>query len=247
MNSSHSTNYPVIPSGNFKCVWMSAGVLSYQLCDRVYDCDSCPLDQAMRNHFVESSAHNRQVNPLQEKEQLHDDCLYSPHHCWIKEVGLNKFRVGIEPLLTKSLPNPKAIVLPIAGQHFKKGKVTTWVIYEEGIVPLFSPIEGEVIAVNNSINDRPEEAIQHPYENGWLYILQATLPLSPSLMNSHDAFHLYKQDSDRFKELVIRTSQHSDSGVGYTLHDGGQPVTHAYELLGQKKYLQLIIEVFGKP
>ncbi len=227
---------------------MSAGVLSYQLCDRVYECDTCPLDLAMRNHFVDSSANHRRKVSSDEKEILHDDYLYSPHHCWIKEVGLNRFRVGIEPILTKSLPNPKAIVLPIVGQHFKKGKVTTWVIYEEGIFPLFSPIEGEVIAVNNSINDRPDEAIQHPYENGWLYIIQPTLPLSPSLMNSVDAFHLYKQDSDRFRDLIIKSSQQPELRVGDTMHDGGQPVvTHAYELIGQKRYVQLLIEVFGKP
>lgn len=30
------------------CIWMSAGLLSYRLCDREYDCEHCPLDAALR-------------------------------------------------------------------------------------------------------------------------------------------------------------------------------------------------------
>lgn len=30
------------------CVWMSAGVLRFWLCDRGFDCDRCPLDAALR-------------------------------------------------------------------------------------------------------------------------------------------------------------------------------------------------------
>lgn len=31
-----------------KCIWMLAGVLTYRLCDRQYDCEHCPLDAALR-------------------------------------------------------------------------------------------------------------------------------------------------------------------------------------------------------
>ena len=30
------------------CIWMSAGLLRYRLCDREYDCEHCPLDAALR-------------------------------------------------------------------------------------------------------------------------------------------------------------------------------------------------------
>jgi hypothetical protein len=29
------------------CVWMDAGVVNYKLCDRGFDCERCPLDQAL--------------------------------------------------------------------------------------------------------------------------------------------------------------------------------------------------------
>lgn len=30
------------------CVWMSAGLVAFKLCDREGECESCPFDQAMR-------------------------------------------------------------------------------------------------------------------------------------------------------------------------------------------------------
>lgn len=30
------------------CVWMSAGLLRFWLCDRAFNCDDCPLDRALR-------------------------------------------------------------------------------------------------------------------------------------------------------------------------------------------------------
>jgi len=34
--------------GPARCVWMTAGVVSYRLCNRAFDCDHCPLDRALR-------------------------------------------------------------------------------------------------------------------------------------------------------------------------------------------------------
>ena len=34
--------------GPARCVWMLAGVVSYRLCNRAFDCDHCPLDRALR-------------------------------------------------------------------------------------------------------------------------------------------------------------------------------------------------------
>ena len=36
------------PAGALPCVWMSAGLVAYKLCDRGFECEGCPFDQAMR-------------------------------------------------------------------------------------------------------------------------------------------------------------------------------------------------------
>lgn len=42
-----------------RCVWMAAGILSYQLCEREFDCDQCPLDKAMRMHISHGTGRAR--------------------------------------------------------------------------------------------------------------------------------------------------------------------------------------------
>jgi hypothetical protein len=37
----------VLPPGVLPCVWMSAGVVSFKLCDREGECEGCPFDRAM--------------------------------------------------------------------------------------------------------------------------------------------------------------------------------------------------------
>jgi len=36
------------PAENVPCIWMTAGVISYKLCNFGYECETCPFDQAMR-------------------------------------------------------------------------------------------------------------------------------------------------------------------------------------------------------
>jgi glycine cleavage system H lipoate-binding protein len=39
----------VIPTGERKCIWMDAGVVSYKLCTNHYQCTTCDFDMAMSN------------------------------------------------------------------------------------------------------------------------------------------------------------------------------------------------------
>ena len=39
--------YSWMPPEELKCVWMTAGVLTYKLCNRGFDCERCLLHQAL--------------------------------------------------------------------------------------------------------------------------------------------------------------------------------------------------------
>ena len=42
-------HYPLIREEERKCVWMTSGFISYKLCDKNYQCEICPFDQAIKN------------------------------------------------------------------------------------------------------------------------------------------------------------------------------------------------------
>jgi hypothetical protein len=47
--SARIKSYPVIPEEEQKCIWMMNGSVSYKLCDRNYECESCPFYHAIKN------------------------------------------------------------------------------------------------------------------------------------------------------------------------------------------------------
>ncbi|MBC8185799.1 glycine cleavage system protein H [candidate division KSB1 bacterium] len=40
--------FQIIPQSDKKCVWMEAGIVSYKICDRDFQCETCPLDIGLK-------------------------------------------------------------------------------------------------------------------------------------------------------------------------------------------------------
>ncbi len=229
------------------CVWMRAGILSYQLCNREYDCYDCPLDHALREHFSRESFHHAAFGkPVLQHESvsLREEYLYSHQHCWIQRNTNGTVRVGIEPRLARVLLIPKSIVLPPQGQVQKKAQASVWIILEQGTFPIASPLDGVIVARNSVVSEQPSEALSHPFDDGWLYEMTCTTNDNNSLMNHVEAKLQYDHDMRQFNELVVDELK-SNSSIGQTLADGGVMLQHVADMLGQKKYMKILRAVFG--
>jgi len=230
------------PPAQFRCVWMLAGVLSYQLCDRDFDCDDCPLDAAMRKQFPSTHV-NPRTSPNKPRQAA--DRLYSRNHCWLKPVGDTIARVGIEPGLAELLVSPKEIVLPQVGSNLVKGKNCMWIVLDGGTFPLPSPENGIVHAINPLLTSQPHECHQHPLTHGWLFELRPSPPdrSAQALLHYRDASRFYGEDLERFKSMVTaELKTHSD--VGYTLQDGGRATRDITSLVGPEQYVRILREAF---
>lgn len=60
----------VIPTGERKCIWMDAGVVSYKLCTNQFQCNICEFDHAMSNRAAQSKieAQENRAVPGHKKE-----------------------------------------------------------------------------------------------------------------------------------------------------------------------------------
>ena len=58
----------VIPTGERKCIWMDAGVVSYKLCTSQFQCNICEFDAAMSNRAKQSKAENYKPTTGYKKE-----------------------------------------------------------------------------------------------------------------------------------------------------------------------------------
>lgn len=248
-NSTPTNKYPLIPPNEQKCVWMTAGILSYQLCDRELDCDHCPLDSAIRTLPERPMTEQRQAAAsanTSERKMLSPGYLYSRKHCWIKSNNGNTVRVGIEPLFSSMLLNAKTVVLPSIGDRLQANKVCSWVVLEGGTLAISSPLDGDVIRTNAALVDQSNDIHDDPFERGWLFELSTTDDIFnlSSLLRIAEADRCFSEDERRFQSLVNVELKKHHSTAGATLADGGKPIHDVAMMLGPEKYFLLLNEVF---
>jgi glycine cleavage system H protein len=243
--------YHVVPPDEQSCVWMAAGILSYQLCDRMLECDGCPLDQAIRRQFFAPASpgltRDEPGRPAPEAtEPLRVEFRYSLNHCWVRERNDKILLVGIEPGLGSILLTPKAIVFPSAGQALRAGQTCLWIVMEGGTLPLQCPVSGRVVAVNTALEQNPHLLHQKPFDQAWLYELkpESSILEAPHLMNMDEARRKYSADQNRLTAMLSAALHGLRSTVGTALPDGGRRQQSIADMLGPGRYFSLIRQVF---
>ncbi len=245
------SKHPIVPPNELRCVWMTAGMLSYQLCERKFECEECPLDRALRQRFVNREAalgSTRATPPVREPEESHGTTLYGRKHVWVRSEEGNNVRVGIEPGFASVLRSPKAVVLPALGEHIVRDKAGAWIVLDGGTLPIVSPVSGRVIATNTRLAENPHAVCLSPLEQGWLFELSMEGPLTeePSdIFEISDVARVYADDERRLQAMFSAELAKSGTNVGPTLADGGQALDDIAAMLGPLKYFKLIRNIFG--
>lgn len=241
--------YPIVPSNELRCVWMTAGVLSYQLCERKFECEQCPLDIALRQRFVNREAalgNTPATMPGAELEKAHGAIAYGRKHVWVRQEADNVLRLGLEPGLASVLISPKAVVLPALGETIVRDKVCAWIVLDGGTLPVVSPVSGKVIATNTQLAENPHAVCLSPLGQGWMFELSAEADAmkAADLFPAAEIARVYSDDERRFQAFITAELVRSGTSVGPTMADGGRALDSISEMLGPAKYFKLVRNVF---
>lgn len=233
--------YPLIPEEEQKCIWMTTGLISYKLCERNYQCEICPFDQAIKNEeggegdFPEAEQDQAVTSPVSDVAAwINGSVFYHPDHCWVKVENPEKVRIGIDCLLTQLIANVKVVILPRAGSLAGQGECYAHIIQEDYIVPVISPLSGLVQAVNPRLKKEPELITADPRGDGWLVTIKPENLESDlkNLLFGRKALLWYRKEE---KEIIVRTTElmmkHSPQAVGPTMQDGGARISCLQDLL----------------
>lgn len=97
-----------------------------------------------------------------------EDRRYSKEHEWALAEPDGAVLVGVTDFAQHELGDVVYVELPAPGervaQFAKMGEIES----VKAVSELFSPVSGEVAAVNAALKDNPELVNESPYENGWL-------------------------------------------------------------------------------
>jgi glycine cleavage system H protein len=96
-------------------------------------------------------------------ENLH----YSKDHEWIKVDG-DVATIGITDFAQHSLGDVVYIELPSVGDKFSSHEAFGSVESVKAVSEVFTPIAGEVVEVNDGLNDTPESVNSDPYGDAWM-------------------------------------------------------------------------------
>jgi len=100
--------------------------------------------------------------------EMPSDLFYSRSHSWVQSEGNGTIRVGLDDLTAHLVGDVDAIKLPEQGKHLRRGKPALRLIRGKESVEVLSPVDGEVVMVNQSVIDVPGVLSTQPYGEGWL-------------------------------------------------------------------------------
>jgi glycine cleavage system H protein len=96
-----------------------------------------------------------------------EDLHYSKDHEWVR-VDDNIATIGITDYAQNSLGDVVYVELPKPGEEFATNESFGSVESVKAVSEVFTPVAGEVEAVNEQLNDTPETVNSDPYGEGWM-------------------------------------------------------------------------------
>mgnify|MGYP006233251041 FL=1 len=101
------------------------------------------------------------------------DLKFLDSHEWIK-VDDNTVIVGISDHAQNELGEVVFVELPAIGDEFVLGDEAAVVESVKAASEVYTPISGEVIEVNDALEENPELVNTSPYEEGWFFKLKVS-------------------------------------------------------------------------
>jgi glycine cleavage system H protein len=105
------------------------------------------------------------------------ELLYTEEHEYVRRTGEgDEVVVGITDYAQDQLGDVVFVELPQAGTSFGKSDVFGTIEAVKAVSELFSPVSGEVVAVNDALDGNPALVNTDPYGEGWMVRLRLSDP-----------------------------------------------------------------------
>ncbi len=161
-----------------------------------------------------------------------------PGHAWARVEADGTVTVGADDFAHK-LVGPATAKLPELGASVAQGEAAFAIGDEEKTVPMLSPIDGTVVAVNRGATEKAE-GLDDAYGTGWLF------QVKPKKLAANLHQLLTDNAATRFLEAAGETlAMRMTPELGRVMQDGGTPVAgiaravagEGWEALARKFFL----------
>lgn len=101
---------------------------------------------------------------------------YASTHEWVRPEGDGIFTVGITEHAQDLLGDMVFVDLPDVGDQVSTGDDVAVAESVKAASDVYAPISGEIVEVNEGLEDSPELVNSDPYGDGWLFKIKADDP-----------------------------------------------------------------------
>ena len=100
-----------------------------------------------------------------------ENLRYTVDHEWVF-IDDGKAKVGITDYAQDALGDVVFVDIPELGKKVTVGETVTEVESTKSVSDIYAPLEGEIVEINQELDDSPELLNGDPYGEGWIFILQ---------------------------------------------------------------------------
>ena len=119
-----------------------------------------------------------------------ENLRYSKDHEWVL-VDTDTAAIGITDYAQHSLGDVVYIDMPRVGDKFGAHEAFGSVESVKAVSEVFIPIAGEVVEVNDGLNDMPEKVNADPYGDAWFIKVKMENPLEADSLLSAEEYEEY--------------------------------------------------------
>jgi glycine cleavage system H lipoate-binding protein len=155
-----------------------------------------------------------------------DGYLFHQGHTWLKAEGDQLVSVGMDDFAQKLLGKVDTIHLPGVGAKLAQGEKGWALAVQEKTIHMVSPVDGEVVAVNQEATRNPDLLGQDPFERGWLLKVRPARFTSNkrNLLSGQMARQWMSSVLERLRAEIGKAIPQEGPSLGTVYQDGGTPV-----------------------
>ncbi len=111
---------------------------------------------------------------MNKMSNIPSELKYASSHEWVRNEGDGTFTVGISEHAQELLGDMVFVELPEVGDAVDAGEDCAVAESVKAASDIYAPISGEIVAINEDLEDAPETVNSDAYGDGWLFRIKAS-------------------------------------------------------------------------
>ena len=124
-----------------------------------------------------------------------ENIIFTQEHVWLKPVDDNEFILGISDYAQEQLGDLVFVELPEIGSSTQADKPCAVVESVKSASDIICPLDGEITAVNEQLEDSPELINESPYKDGWIVRIKPNTDSNFAGKMNQDQYNQFLNDN----------------------------------------------------